>query len=86
MLIRFPRREFWEMLFEMRDRGMTILVSTAYMDEGERCEHLGIMHRSRLLGVAPPDELRVSAANLEEAIKDLIRKADRELEHGAFNL
>jgi ABC-2 type transport system ATP-binding protein len=80
------RREFWDMLFEMRDRGMTILVATAYMDEGERCEHLGLMHRSQLLATAPPDDLQGGAANLEEAIKNVIRAVDRELEHGAFLL
>jgi ABC-2 type transport system ATP-binding protein len=80
------RREFWEMLTEMRDRGMTILVSTAYMDEGERCRHLGIMHRSKLLAVETPETLRGDAPNLEEAIKDIIKKTDKDLEHGAFNL
>ncbi len=80
------RREFWEMLFEMRDRGLTILVSTAYMDEGERCHGLGIMHRSKLLAVAAPDTIRGDAATLEDAIKGLIRAADGDLEHGAFNI
>jgi len=80
------RREFWGMLFEMRDRGLTILVSTAYMDEGERCHGLGIMHRSKLLAVAAPDTIRGGAATLEDAIKDLIRAADSDLEHGTFNI
>jgi ABC-2 type transport system ATP-binding protein len=80
------RREFWEMLTEMRDRGMTILVSTAYMDEGERCRHLGLMHRSKLLAVATPEVLRGDALNLEEAIKGIIKQADKDLDHGAFNL
>ncbi len=80
------RREFWGMLTEMRDRGMTILVSTAYMDEGEQCRHLGIMHRSSLLAVATPDALRGDAPSLEEAIKGIIRKTDKDLVHGAFNL
>jgi len=80
------RREFWGMLKEMRDRGMTILVSTAYMDEGERCHHLGIMHRSRLLAVATPEVLQGDAPSLEEAIKAIIRETDKDLVHGAFNL
>lgn len=80
------RREFWEMLTEMRDRGMTILVSTAYMDEGERCRHLGIMHRSKLLAVATPETLRGEAPSLEEAIKEIIKQADKDLEHGVFNI
>ena len=80
------RREFWEMLGEMRDGGMTILVSTAYMDEGERCHHLGLMHRSRMLAVTTPETLRKDAPSLEDAIKKMIREADEDLVHGAFNL
>jgi len=80
------RREFWEMLTEMRDRGMTILISTAYMDEGERCRHLGLMHRSKLLAMATPETLRGEAPNLEEAIKGIIKQADKDLEYGTFNL
>ncbi len=80
------RREFWDMLFEMRDRGLTILISTAYMDEGERCRYLGIMHRSKLLATGTPEALRGHASSLEESIKGLIREADRDLEHGTFNI
>ncbi len=80
------RREFWEMLTEMRDRGLTIIVATAYMDEGERCQHLGLMHRSKLLAAGLPAQLKGCAASLEDAIKDKIREADRDLDHGAFDL
>lgn len=80
------RREFWEMLNEMRDRGLTILVSTAYMDEGERCHGLGIMHRSKLLAMASPEAIRGDGASLEDSIKGLIREADIDLEHGTFNI
>lgn len=79
------RREFWDMLIEMRDRGLTILVSTAYMDEGERCRYLGLMHRSKLLATATPEVLQGDAPNLEEAIKGIIKQADKDLEHGTFN-
>ncbi|MBN1547057.1 MAG: ABC transporter ATP-binding protein [Syntrophaceae bacterium] len=79
------RREFWDMLFRMRDGGMTILVATAYMDEGERCQYLGIMHRAKLLAVATPEKIRGDAPNLEESIKGIIRQKDKDLEHGAFS-
>jgi ABC-2 type transport system ATP-binding protein len=80
------RREFWEMLYEMRDRGLTILVSTAYMDEGERCQHLGLMHRSKLLVSAPPREIKNDAPSLEAAIKGLIMETDGKLEYGIFSI
>ena len=41
------RREFWESLFRLVDRGTTILVSTHYMDEAERCHGLSILHEGR---------------------------------------
>ncbi|MDP2840575.1 MAG: ATP-binding cassette domain-containing protein [Syntrophales bacterium] len=80
------RREFWEILNRMRENGMTILVSTAYLDEGERCDRLGLMHRGELLTTAAPAEIRARFPNLEEAIIERIREADGELAQDAFNM
>ena len=44
------RQEFWEILNRDAPEGMTILVSTAYLDEGEKCDRLGLMHRSATAG------------------------------------
>jgi ABC-2 type transport system ATP-binding protein len=78
------RMEFWEILAKMRERGMTILVSTAYLDEGERCDLLGLMHRSELLATATPAEIGARFANLEEAIVERIRAADADLARETF--
>ncbi|MCK9231103.1 MAG: ABC transporter ATP-binding protein [Syntrophales bacterium] len=78
------RREFWEILDRMRDGGMTILVSTAYLDEGEWCDRLGLMHRAQLLAVETPDALRGDHPDLEEAIITRIQAVDRELADDAF--
>ena len=51
------RREFWEKLFELTDAGTTLLVSTHYMDEAERCHYLAILDRGRLAGDGTPEEL-----------------------------
>ncbi|MCQ3828553.1 ABC transporter ATP-binding protein [Microbulbifer elongatus] len=51
------RRDFWEKLFELTDNGTTILVSTHYMDEAERCHRLAILDRGRLVADGTPDEL-----------------------------
>ncbi len=80
------RQEFWEILNRMRENGMTILVSTAYLDEGERCDQLGLMHRGELLTTAAPAMIRAGFPNLEEAIIERIREADGELAQDAFNL
>jgi ABC-2 type transport system ATP-binding protein len=51
------RREFWESLFELADAGTTLLVSTHYMDEAERCHRLAILDRGRLVANGSPREL-----------------------------
>jgi len=51
------RRAFWESLFDLVAEGSTILVSTHYMDEAERCHALAILDKGRLAAEGPPDEL-----------------------------
>ncbi len=51
------RRDFWEKLFELADGGTTILVSTHYMDEAERCHRLAILDRGVLVADGTPGEL-----------------------------
>ncbi len=52
------RHEFWEILGSMKKEGMTILVSTAYLDEGERCDQLALMHNAVILDSATPAVIR----------------------------
>jgi len=78
------RHEFWEILGNMKKEGMTILVSTAYLDEGERCDSLGLMHSSILLDTATPAIIRGSFKTLEEAIIERIKEVDGELAHDTF--
>jgi ABC-2 type transport system ATP-binding protein len=51
------RRDFWEALFALVDKGTTILVSTHYMDEAERCHGLGVLDRGKLVATGSPDAL-----------------------------
>ncbi len=48
------RREFWEILQQLREQGVTILVSTPYMDEALLCDRVAFMHRGRLLALDEP--------------------------------
>jgi ABC-2 type transport system ATP-binding protein len=54
------RREFWKLLAEFLEHGITILVSTPYLDEAERCHRVGLLHEGRLLALDTPDRLRRS--------------------------
>jgi ABC-2 type transport system ATP-binding protein len=78
------RREFWEILGNMKQEGMTILVSTAYLDEGEKCDQVALMHRSIILESTTPAAMRADFSNLEEAIIARIKEVDKELAHDTF--
>jgi ABC-2 type transport system ATP-binding protein len=52
------RRDFWRILYSLLDQGVTILTSTAYLDEAERCHRVGLMHQGRLLACDTPAQLK----------------------------
>ena len=58
------RREFWKLLSEFLELGITILVSTPYLDEAERCARVAMLHEGRLLALDTPDALRAALPGL----------------------
>lgn len=52
------RRDFWRILYQLVRERVTIFVSTAYLDEAERCNRVALLHAGRLLGVGTPDEVK----------------------------
>ncbi|MFO7917213.1 MAG: ABC transporter ATP-binding protein [Anaerolineae bacterium] len=52
------RREFWELIYRMADEGVTVLVTTHYMDEAELCQRVGFLSEGRLVALDTPDRLK----------------------------
>ncbi|MGR5161912.1 ABC transporter ATP-binding protein [Vibrio owensii] len=79
------RRDFWEQLFDLSDQGTTILVTTHYMDEAERCHRLAIMEAGEIRADGEPEELmaqmgvnivEVKADNLRELKEKVIQREE----------
>ena len=52
------RRDFWRILYQLLREKVTIFVSTAYLDEAERCNRLALMHKGKLLACGTPEEIK----------------------------
>jgi ABC-2 type transport system ATP-binding protein len=73
------RREFWNMIHKAANSGITVFVTTHYMDEAEYCQRVSIMVDGRIEALASPKDLkhRYSAASMDEVFVKLARKATR---------
>lgn len=74
------RRQFWEMIYDAADRGITVFVTTHYMDEAEYCNRVSIMVDGRIDALDSPSALRnqFSVDSMDEVFRQLARKAERE--------
>ena len=73
------RRQFWDLIYEAAARGITIFVTTHYMDEAEYCNRVSIMVDGRIEALDTPDKLKenYTAENMDEVFQNLARKAVR---------
>lgn len=73
------RRMFWELIYDAAEEGITVFVTTHYMDEAEYCDRVSIMVDGRIDALDTPRELkrRYSAANLDEVFTRIARGAKR---------
>ena len=69
------RRQFWEMIYETAARGITVFVTTHYMDEAEYCDRISIMDEGRIVALDTPDQLKrkYHAESVEEVFIRIVR-------------
>jgi ABC-type multidrug transport system ATPase subunit len=80
------RKEFWDMLGRLKDKGITILVSTPYMDEASRCDRVALMQKGRVLDINTPGGIiskyphplaGITSSNMRTLVNDL--RSDKEI-------
>jgi ABC-2 type transport system ATP-binding protein len=76
------RREFWKLLSQFLAQGITILMSTPYLDEAERCSRIALLHEGKVLALDQPGKLRAGlAGTLFEVVVPSPREASDQLAH-----
>jgi ABC-2 type transport system ATP-binding protein len=72
------RRDFWAILYQLLKDGITIFMTTAYLDEAERCNRVGLMHKGKLIRCETPAAMKAEtgAANLEGAFIQTIHAVE----------
>lgn len=76
------RRDFWRILYQLLKQGVTIFVSTAYLDEAERCNRVGLMFKGHLMAADTPDQIKkLMQGSLLEILTHQSRRAADLLRH-----
>lgn len=72
------RRDFWNHVTSLAQKGVTVLVTTHFMDEAEYCDRISLFYKGEAIAIDTPNELKkqVNAKNMEEAFINLIRESD----------
>ncbi len=71
------RRELWDLLYEFVESGVTILISTSYMLEAERCHRIALMHEGKVVEIAEVEDILNKYKNVEELFKTHITVPDK---------
>jgi len=74
------RRQFWDLIYQLTGKGVTVFVTTHYMEEAEYCDRIGLVYRGGLIALGTPSELKAKQAvqSLEEVFISLIEAHDRQ--------
>ena len=59
------RRNFWDLIYQLAAEGVTVFVTTHYMDEAEYCDRLAMIYRGELVAIGTPDELKIRYMNAD---------------------
>jgi ABC-2 type transport system ATP-binding protein len=70
------RRQFWDLIYELTGRGVTVFVTTHYMDEAEYCDRLGMIYDGKLIALGTPEELKIKY--MKESVLEI--SCDRPME------
>lgn len=77
------RREFWNHINGVVEKGVTVMVTTHFMDEAEYCDRIGLIYQGKLIALAPPDDLKADVASatlpdptMEDAFIELIHRQE----------
>ena len=78
------RREFWTHINGLVEKGVTVMVTTHFMDEAEYCDRIGLVYRGKLIAIGTPDDLKAGVASdalpdptMEDAFVELVLQHDR---------
>ena len=74
------RRQFWELIYQLSERGQTIFVTTHYMDEAEYCHRLALMHEGQIIALDTPRALRKTyrSESLDDVFATMIQEQEQE--------
>ena len=71
------RRSFWDLIYDLSERGQTVFVTTHYMDEAEYCHRLALMYRGRIIAEGTPGQLKGATASMEDVFVSRIEEEER---------
>lgn len=77
------RREFWQILYQLRVEGVAMVISTAYLDEAERCDRLALLHKGRMVHCDTPTGL---LARMPGAMLEVVTPEPRQVRSALQNL
>ena len=74
------RREFWKHINSMVEKGVTVMVTTHFMDEAEYCDRIALIYHGHAIKIGAPNEIKQSGETMEDAFIRIIQEADENKE------